>query len=172
MDNAKPNGPKLPVLFVVSDGRGETCSQVVQAALVQFEGQEIDLVVRGEIRTPEQVSAVVKEAADREATIFYTLVTPDARWAMSSLAEQMLVPTFDNPVLSAQHDGARLDIGPTRLAMSTDSFVINPIFFPGGDIGSLAVHGTVNDLAMCGARPLALSAALILEEGLAMEGHR
>jgi len=65
-----------------------------------------------------------------------------------------------------------LDIGGTKIAFSTDSFVVKPLFFPGGDIGSLAVHGTVNDLAMCGARPLALSAALILEEGLAMEDLR
>ena len=56
-----------------------------------------------------------------------------------------------------------------RLAFSTDSFVVSPRFFPGGDIGSLAVHGTVNDLAMCGARPLALSAGFILEEGLPMD---
>ena len=56
-----------------------------------------------------------------------------------------------------------------RLAFSTDSFVISPLFFPGGDIGSLAVHGTVNDLAMCGAQPLGLSAGFILEEGLPME---
>ena len=57
----------------------------------------------------------------------------------------------------------------SRLAFSTDSFVVSPLFFPGGDIGSLAVHGTVNDLAMCGARPLALSAGFILEEGLPMD---
>ncbi len=59
--------------------------------------------------------------------------------------------------------------GGGRLAFSTDTFVVHPLFFPGGDIGSLAVHGTVNDVAMCGARPLALSAGFILEEGLPME---
>ena len=62
-----------------------------------------------------------------------------------------------------------MDVAGTRLAFSTDSFVISPLFFPGGDIGALAVHGTVNDLAMCGAKPLALSAGLILEEGLPLE---
>jgi hydrogenase expression/formation protein HypE len=84
------------------------------------------------------------------------------------LIERMIVPAFANPALEILHDGALLDAPSGRLAFSTDSFVISPLFFPGGDIGSLAVHGTVNDLAMCGARPLALSAGFILEEGLPM----
>ena len=98
--------PKLPVLMVVSDGRGETCHQVVQAALVQFEGQDFEMVVRADVRTPEQVSLVIHEAADREATIFYTLVTAEARWALSGMAEQMLVPTVDvlGPSFGALHD--------------------------------------------------------------------
>jgi hydrogenase expression/formation protein HypE len=85
------------------------------------------------------------------------------------LIERMFLPAFANPTLEQLHDGALLTVGAARLAFSTDSFVISPLFFPGGDIGSLAVHGTVNDLAMCGARPIGLSAALILEEGLPME---
>jgi hydrogenase expression/formation protein HypE len=85
------------------------------------------------------------------------------------LIERMLLPTFANPQLASLHDGALLEINGARLAFSTDSFVISPLFFPGGDIGSLAVHGTVNDLAMCGAQPLALSAGFILEEGLPMQ---
>jgi len=85
------------------------------------------------------------------------------------LIDRMFLPAFDNPALEVLHDGAVLDVDGTRLAFSTDSFVISPIFFPGGDIGSLAVHGTLNDLAMCGARPLGLSTGLILEEGLPME---
>jgi hydrogenase expression/formation protein HypE len=84
------------------------------------------------------------------------------------LIERMFVQAFANPTLETLADGALLDVDGGRLAMSTDSFVISPIFFPGGDIGSLAVHGTVNDLAMCGARPLALSVGMILEEGLPM----
>lgn len=84
------------------------------------------------------------------------------------LVERMFVPSFNNVALGVLHDGATLAVGNARLAFSTDSFVISPLFFPGGDIGSLAVHGTVNDLAMCGARPIALSCALILEEGLPM----
>jgi hydrogenase expression/formation protein HypE len=85
------------------------------------------------------------------------------------LIEGLLVPAFDNAALAVLHDGAVLDIAGARVAFTTDSYVVRPLFFPGGDIGSLAVHGTVNDLAMCGARPIALSCALILEEGLAME---
>ena len=85
------------------------------------------------------------------------------------LIDRMFLPTFANPALEVLHDGAVLDVEGTRLAFSTDSFVISPIFFPGGDIGSLAVHGTLNGLAMCGARPLGLSTGLILEEGLPME---
>jgi len=85
------------------------------------------------------------------------------------LVENMFLEAFRNPALEMMHDGAVLDIGDTRLAFSTDSFVIRPLFFPGGDIGSLAVHGTINDVAMCGARPLAISAGLILEEGFPME---
>ena len=85
------------------------------------------------------------------------------------LIEGMFAQTFDSPELDIMHDGAILGVGNTRLAFSTDSFVISPYFFPGGDIGSLAVHGTVNDIAMCGARPIAISVGLILEEGLPME---
>ena len=85
------------------------------------------------------------------------------------LVEKLFLTSFDNPALAELHDGAILEAGGARLAFSTDSFVIHPLFFPGGDIGSLAVHGTVNDLAMCGARPLGLSSALILEEGLPID---
>ena len=88
------------------------------------------------------------------------------------LLESVFLPAFDNPALALQHDGAFLDVRAGRMAVSTDSFVISPIFFPGGDIGSLAVHGTVNDLAMCGARPIALTAGFILEEGFPMEALR
>ncbi len=85
------------------------------------------------------------------------------------LIERMMLPAFANPQLASLHDGALLEVNGARLAFSTDSYVISPLFFPGGDIGSLAVHGTVNDLAMCGAQPLALSAGFVLEEGLPME---
>jgi hydrogenase expression/formation protein HypE len=83
-----------------------------------------------------------------------------------ALIAQTFLPVFANPALALLHDGAVLRVGEERLAISTDSFVVSPLFFPGGDIGSLAVHGTVNDLAMCGAEPLALAAGFVLEEGL------
>jgi hydrogenase expression/formation protein HypE len=85
------------------------------------------------------------------------------------LIEKLFAATFANPALAELHDGAVLEVPAGRIAVSTDSFVVSPLFFPGGDIGSLAVHGTVNDLAMCGARPLALTAGFILEEGLPMD---
>jgi hydrogenase expression/formation protein HypE len=85
------------------------------------------------------------------------------------LIERMFRPTFCNPALETLHDGAVLEVEGVRLAFTTDSFVVSPLFFPGGDIGELAVNGTVNDLAMCGARPLYLSLGLILEEGFPME---
>ena len=82
------------------------------------------------------------------------------------------MPAFRNPALEALHDGAVLEINGSRLAFTTDSYVVHPLFFPGGDIGDLAVNGTVNDLAMCGARPLYLSTGFILEEGLPLETLR
>jgi hydrogenase expression/formation protein HypE len=91
---------------------------------------------------------------------------------MHELLESMILPAFRSEQLEARHDGAVLNIGGARLAFTTDSYVVSPMFFPGGNIGSLAVNGTVNDLAMCGARPLYLSAGFILEEGLAMESLR
>lgn len=88
---------------------------------------------------------------------------------MHDLIERMIVPGFQGLPDSQRHDSAVLSLGSERLAFTTDSYVVRPLFFPGGDIGSMAVHGTVNDLAMSGARPIALSAAFILEEGLPME---
>lgn len=85
------------------------------------------------------------------------------------LIENMFASTFSNPLLDPLHDGAVLDLPPGRVAISTDSFVVNPLFFPGGDIGALAVHGTVNDVAMCGAKPIAITVGMVIEEGLPME---
>ncbi|HLX04895.1 MAG TPA: AIR synthase related protein, partial [Candidatus Binatus sp.] len=84
----------------------------------------------------------------------------------SRLVEQIFLPAFRNSALEALDDQAILTIGNSRIAFTTDSYVITPIFFPGGDIGELAVNGTINDLAMGGAKPLYLSLAFILEEGL------
>ncbi len=87
----------------------------------------------------------------------------------NQLIEKIFLPAFGNPLLEARHDGAVFDLPRSRLAFTTDSYVVQPLFFPGGDIGTLAVNGSVNDLAMCGARPFYLSAGFILEEGLAMD---
>jgi hydrogenase expression/formation protein HypE len=84
------------------------------------------------------------------------------------LIETLFAPAFRNPHLEPLGDGAIVTVGRERLAFTTDTFVVKPAFFPGGDIGSLAVHGTVNDLAMCGAEPLFLSAGYLLEEGFPM----
>jgi hydrogenase expression/formation protein HypE len=90
--------------------------------------------------------------------------------AMAQLIDDLFVRAFDNPALARRNDQGRLDMargtGTGRLVMTTDGYVISPLFFAGGDIGSLAVHGTLNDIAMGGARPIALSASYILEEGL------
>ena len=93
--------------------------------------------------------------------------------AMRELIENLLAPTFDNPILGALEDQATVPLSELlqygdRLAFTTDSYVVNPIFFPGGNIGELAVNGTVNDLAVSGARPVFLSCGLVIEEGFAL----
>lgn len=88
---------------------------------------------------------------------------------MADLIQHMFASAFENDILNQMGDSAVLRINGTRLAFTTDSFVVSPLFFPGGDIGELAINGTVNDLAMSGARPLFLSSGFILEEGLSME---
>ncbi|MTI06490.1 hydrogenase expression/formation protein HypE [Roseibium denhamense] len=85
--------------------------------------------------------------------------------ATSDLIETLFYKHLSNPVLDQGHDAAVFDAPPGRLVMSTDAHVISPLFFPGGDIGSLSVHGTLNDIAMAGAKPLSLTASFILEEG-------
>jgi hydrogenase expression/formation protein HypE len=90
----------------------------------------------------------------------------------ADLVRDVFVAAFHNPILALMDDQAIVNINGSRLAFTTDTFVVKPLFFPGGDIGSLAVHGTVNDLAMGGAQPLFLSAAFILEEGLPMDTLR
>src|SRR3989304_10258893 len=84
------------------------------------------------------------------------------------LMKQIFLPQFSNPFLKSLDDGARITNEKGAFGFTTDSYVVHPIFFPGGDIGKLAVCGTVNDLAMCGARPLYLSVSFIIEEGLPM----
>ena len=88
---------------------------------------------------------------------------------MHELIGRMFLETFSGKDAPPPHDAAVVPVPGGRVAFTTDSYVVRPLFFPGGDVGSLAVHGTVNDLAMAGARPLALSAAFVIEEGLPME---
>jgi hydrogenase expression/formation protein HypE len=87
----------------------------------------------------------------------------------NQLIESVFLPAFRNPALESRHDGAVLSVDGVQLAMTTDTYVVQPLIFPGGTIGDLAINGTVNDLAMCGARPLTLSAGFVLEEGLSLK---
>src|SRR3954453_20294758 len=92
--------------------------------------------------------------------------------ASRALVEGLVLPQLDNPALAQLSDAALLTVGDVRLAFTTDSFVVSPLRFPGGSIGELALNGTVNDLAVAGARPVALSVSLVLEEGLSAEDLR
>jgi hydrogenase expression/formation protein HypE len=92
--------------------------------------------------------------------------------ATAALIEQLFLEALGNPLLEPLGDAALLEAGGVRLALTTDSYVVSPLFFPGGDIGGLAVHGTVNDLAVAGARPLALTAGFVIEEGFAVADLR
>ena len=103
-----------------------------------------------------------------DSSSFITLAHGGGGRLTHQLIEKLFKPAFNNSELETQHDAAVFDIPSERLALTTDSYVVRPLIFPGGSIGSLAVNGTVNDLAMCGARPLYLTAAFILEEGLPM----
>jgi hydrogenase expression/formation protein HypE len=109
------------------------------------------------------VSAGRRRARLRDERI--TLAHGGGGKAMRTLVEALFVETFRNPLLEPLEDQAVFDVKPGRLAFTTDSYVVTPLFFPGGSIGDLAVNGTVNDLAVGGARPLHLSAGVILEEG-------
>jgi hydrogenase expression/formation protein HypE len=103
------------------------------------------------------------------ASPYVTLAHGGGGKLTQQLIEKIFQPAFNNPELETQHDGAVLDMPSSRLAFTTDGYVVRPLIYPGGTVGSLAVNGTVNDLAMCGARPLYLTAAFILEEGLPMK---
>jgi hydrogenase expression/formation protein HypE len=85
--------------------------------------------------------------------------------AMSQLVEELFINYFDNELLRQQNDQASFSVAAGRMVIATDAHVISPLFFAGGDIGSLSVHGTINDVAMAGAKPLYLAAAFVIEEG-------
>lgn len=113
---------------------------------------------------------VVRDGAPRVRDEHITLSHGSGGKSSHALIEGLLVPAFQNPLLDSSADSAVFThvVGAERIAFTTDSYVVSPLFFPGGDIGKLAVHGTINDLAVAGARPIGLSVGLILEEGLDM----
>ncbi len=115
-------------------------------------------------------TARAKRAKFRDAQI--TMAHGAGGKATQTLIEGLLVPAFASEALSAMADAGALNVGGVELALSTDSYVVRPLRFPGGSIGELAVNGTVNDLAVAGARPLALSLSLVLEEGLSADELR
>jgi hydrogenase expression/formation protein HypE len=111
---------------------------------------------------------VVREGAPRLRDEHITLSHGSGGKSSHALLEGLIVPAFRNTLLDSAADAAVLPVSTSRIAMTTDSYVVSPLFFPGADIGKLAIHGTINDLAVSGARPIALSVSLILEEGLDM----
>lgn len=118
--------------------------------------------------TEQQVLERIERARRRKAKVReerITLAHGAGGKATHTLIDAVFLDAFRNPLLETLDDGAVLIAGDTRLAFTTDSYVVSPLFFPGGDIGDLAVNGTVNDLAMCGARPVWLSTGFVLEEG-------
>lgn len=120
----------------------------------------------------EEVLARIEGVRQRKARVReerVTLAHGAGGRATHALVDAVFLDALRNPLLEQLDDGATFDVGEQRLVMTTDSFVVSPLFFPGGDIGDLAVNGTVNDLAVCGARPLYLSAGFILEEGFPVE---
>ena len=131
---------------------------------------------RIELSLPAQLgrmerARVVRDTEPRLRDAHITLSHGSGGKSSHALFESLILPAFRNPLLDGDADAAVFAFaqGNGRLAMTTDSYVVSPLFFPGGDIGKLAVHGTINDLAVSGARPLALSVGLILEEGLGMD---
>jgi hydrogenase expression/formation protein HypE len=117
----------------------------------------------------QQVLDRIERARRRKAVIRedrITLAHGAGGKASQTLIEAVFLEAFGNPMLSRLDDGATFDVDTGRMVLTTDTYVVNPLFFPGGDIGDLAVNGTVNDLAVCGARPRYLSAGFVLEEGL------
>jgi len=123
----------------------------------------------------EQVLERIERARRRKARLreeAITLAHGSGGKASRTLVEAVFLEAFGNPVLAPLDDAARLSVDGANLAFTTDSYVVSPLFFPGGDIGDLAVNGTVNDLAVSGAEPLHLSAGFILEEGFAVDDLR
>jgi hydrogenase expression/formation protein HypE len=118
-----------------------------------------------EVEVGERIEAM-RRRAPRFRDEYVTMAHGAGGKATRALVEGLIVPLLDNPALAQLSDAALLTAAGVKLALTTDGYVVSPLRFPGGSIGELAVNGTINDLAVSGARPLAISAALILEEGL------
>ncbi len=147
-----------------------TAGWAAKAVAEASEDDEIghDEAVYASLSREEQVLYRIDRARRRRAKIKeerVTLAHGSGGKATHTLIEAMFLELFRNPLLEPLEDQAVFDVAGARLALTTDSFVVSPLFFPGGDIGDLAVNGTVNDLAVSGARPLYLTAGFILEEG-------
>ena len=142
--------------------------EAVREAALQESGLSAGPVGQEHLTKEQQVLQRIEAARQRKPRIKeerITLAHGAGGKATHILIDALFLEAFRNPLLEALEDQAVLDLGGTRIAFTTDSYVVSPIFFPGGDIGDLAVNGTVNDLAMSGARPLYLSCGFILEEG-------
>ncbi len=169
--------PRVDFSLVETDGEAPTdapeqqsASWAEEALREHYEDAELAQYEIGadHLTKEEQVLKRIDRARARKARLKEELITlahGAGGKSTHTLIEALFLEQFRNPLLAPLGDGAVFDVGGSRLAFTTDSFVVSPLFFPGGDIGDLAVNGTVNDLAMSGARPLYLSAGFILEEG-------
>ena len=156
----------------VGDGEGRSAGWAEEAVREAESHEDPELAqyaLGGQtLSLEEQVLARIDRQRRRKARIKeerITLAHGAGGKATHTLIDALFLESFRNPVLEAMEDQATLTVAGARLAFTTDSFVVHPLFFPGGNIGDLAVNGTVNDLAVGGARPLYLSAGFILEEG-------
>jgi len=143
--------------------------EFVKGSLIRKEGRSVTMATGGRVKDRDDSAAC---PLPRGHYPRITLAHGGGGRLTHQLIEELFLPAFANELLAQRHDGAVFPVEASRLALTTDAYVVQPLFFPGGDIGRLAVFGTVNDLAMCGARPLYLSVAFILEEGLPVEQLR
>jgi hydrogenase expression/formation protein HypE len=148
--------------------QADWAEEAVREAALQESGVSVGPVGQQHLTKEQQVLQRIEAARQKKAKIKeerITLAHGAGGKATHTLIDALFLEAFRNPLLEAMEDQAVLSVGGARIAFTTDSYVVSPIFFPGGDIGDLAVNGTVNDLAMSGARPLYLSCGFILEEG-------
>jgi hydrogenase expression/formation protein HypE len=148
--------------------QADWAEEAVREAALAESGVSVGPVGQEHLTKEQQVLQRIEAARQKKAKIKeerITLAHGAGGKATHTLIDALFLEAFRNPLLEAMEDQAVLTMGGARIAFTTDSYVVSPIFFPGGDIGDLAVNGTVNDLAVSGARPLYLSCGFILEEG-------